>query len=111
MSFINRYSDFYFDHYCWLVSNHDSSTRQVAVMRLILWLTPLETSVTVPSTEMDEVSTLKSVMLGAAFAKTRPMALPSGTDADPNLKSALLMIEPLLNEVTVKEMNDVNALW
>jgi len=40
-------------------------------MRLMLWLTPLETCV--PSTEMEAVSMLNAVMFEAAPTKTFPI--------------------------------------
>lgn len=49
-----------------------------------------------PFTKMDEVSTLKAVMVGAALIKTSPMTLLLGTKLDANLKFMLLIMEPLL---------------
>lgn len=70
------------------------------MMRLNWWPTPLETAV--PSTVIDVVSMLKAVMLGAAFIKTSAIAVLLGTDVKSNCRFAVLMMEPLLNEITVK---------
>lgn len=49
---------------------------------------------------------LKAVMLGAARTKVFAIAVLLGTDDDAKVTSALLMIDPLLNETTVRRRND-----
>lgn len=67
--------------------------------------TPLETCA--PSKVIDVVSMLKAVIVEAALTKVLAIALSLGADADAKTRSALLMIDPLLNETTVRERNPV----
>lgn len=52
---------------------------------------------------------LKAVTFEAALIKTFPIAVSLGTDVDANLRVALLMIDPLLNESTINERNEGNS--
>lgn len=95
-------------------------------MRLILWLTPLETvvvvtvvpvtgpgvvkSISVPFTKMEVLSMLKAVMFEAALIKVFAISVLLGTDVGAKLRPTLLMIDPLLNEITIKARNEANAL-
>lgn len=89
--------------------NNDRSTRQEAVKRLVLlMLTALFTIV--PLTVSEVMSMLKAVMFEAALIKTVPIAVVVGTEDELNATSMLLMIDPLLNLVTVKWWKETNAV-
>jgi len=79
-------------------------------MRLMLWLTPLETCVkSVPSTEMENVSMLKVLMIQDAAAKTFPISVPLGADVDKKSMTTFWMIDPSLNEITEILWNEGKA--
>lgn len=51
-----------------------------------------------PFTETEVVSTLKAVMLEDALIKVFAISVLLGTDVDANERSAVLMIDPLLQK-------------